>query len=456
MVDKTLKNAQKKEKEYLAELFHLLSIPSISTNPAHHEDMHKAASWLAGHMEEIGLEHVQIFETKGHPLVYADWLHAKGKPTVLIYGHYDVQPPDPLDEWLSDPFKPEVRNNNIYARGANDNKGQLFIHLKVIDSFIESIGKLPVNIKFIIEGEEECGSNNLEDFIRKNKSLLKADFALVSDTPSASVNQPILTYALRGILYTEITVQTAGRDMHSGEFGGAVENPIHVLSRIIAQLKDKDNRVAIPGFYKDVVPVKVEERRSLNKVDDLAVLKEEAGILKLVSEKGFTPSEGRKIRPTFDVNGIWGGFTGEGAKTVLPYKASAKISMRLVPNQDPAEIAVAFKKYIGKLTPSSARLSLSIHSASSPVVVSKEGKEIRAAIGALKESFGKAPILDRDGGSVPVVEMFSRVLGLQTVLMGFGLPDDNLHAPNEKFSLEMFRKGIEASIRFLDKIASTY
>lgn len=454
MVDKILKNAQKKEKEYLAELFHLLSIPGVSTLPEHHGDMRKAASWLAEHMEEIGLENVQIFETKGHPIVYGDWLGAKDKPTVLIYGHYDVQPPDPLEEWLSPPFKPEIRNNNIYARGANDNKGQLFIHLKAIDSFIESTGKLPVNIKFIIEGEEEVGSLNLEKFIKNNKKLLKADFALVSDTPSAGVNQPILTYALRGILYTEITVQTAGRDMHSGEFGGAVENPVHVLSRIVAQLKDKNNRVTIPGFYKDVVPVKIEERRSLNKVDNLAALKEEAGILKLVSEKGFTPSEGRKIRPTLDVNGIWGGFTGEGAKTVLPYKASAKISMRLVPNQDPAKIAVFFEKYLRKLTPSTARLSFSIHSASNPVVVSKEGKEIRAAVWALKESFGKAPLLDREGGSVPVVEMFSRVLGLQTVLMGFGLPDDNLHAPNEKFSLEMFRKGIEASIRFLDRISS--
>lgn len=455
MLDKVLKNAQRKEKEYLAELFHLLSIPSVSTSPEHHQDMHKAASWLAEHMEEVGLENVQVFETKGHPLVYADWLGAKGKPTVLIYGHYDVQPPDPLDEWLSDPFKPEIRNNNIYARGANDNKGQFFTHLKSIDSFMETTGKLPVNLKIILEGEEEVGSLNLEKFIKNNKKLLKSNFALVSDTPSASVNQPILTYALRGILYTEITVQTAGRDMHSGEFGGAVENPVHVLSRIIAQLKDKNNRVAIPGFYKDVVPVKMEERRSLNKADDLAALKEEAGILKLVSEKGFTPSEGRKIRPTLDVNGIWAGFTGEGAKTVLPYKASAKISMRLVPNQDPTEIAVAFEKYIRKLTPTTARLSLNIHSASSPVVVSKEGKEVRAAIGALKESFGKAPILDREGGSVPVVEMFSRVLGLQTVLMGFGLPDDNLHAPNEKFSVEMFRKGIASSISFLQKV-STY
>lgn len=455
MINEVLKNAQRKEKEYLAELFHLLSIPSISTEPAHHEDMHKAASWLAEHMEEIGLENVRIFETKGHPLVYGDWLEARSKPTVLIYGHYDVQPPDPLDEWLSNPFGPEIRNNNVYARGANDNKGQLFAHLKSIDSFMETTGKLPVNLKIILEGEEEVGSLNLEEFIKSNKKLLKADFALVSDTPSASINQPILMYGLKGLLYTEITVQTAGRDMHSGEFGGAVENPVHVLARIITQLKDKNNKITIPGFYENVIPVKIEERRSLNKVDDLAALKEGAGILKLISEKGFTPSEGRKIRPTLDVNGIWGGFTGEGAKTVLPYKASAKISMRLVPNQDPAGIAVAFEKYVRKLTPPTARLSVSIHSASSPVVVSKEGKEIRAAIGALKESFGKAPILDREGGSIPVVEVFSRILGLQTVLMGFGLPDDNLHAPNEKFSLEMFRRGIEASIRFLQGV-STY
>lgn len=454
MTDKVLKNAQRKEKEYLAELFHLLSIPSISTSPEHHQNMHKAASWLAEHMEEIGLEHVQIFETKEHPLVYGDWLHAKGKSTVLVYGHYDVQPPDPLDEWLSDPFKPEIRNNNIYARGANDNKGQLFVHLKAVDSFMEAEGKLPVNVKFILEGEEESGSDNLENFIAKNKKLLKSDFALVSDTPSASVDQPTLIYGLRGILYIEITVQTAEHDLHSGEYGGAVENPVHVLSEIIGKLHDKDRRVAIPGFYKDVARPTREERRMFGSAKERRKLLEHSGAIRLVSEKGFSPGEGKRIRPTLEVNGIWGGFTGEGVKTVLPCRASAKISMRLVPNQDPVKIERALEAYLRRLTPKTAKLFFKSYHSSNPIVVEKKSKAMQAAITALKETFGREPLLDKEGGSIPVVEVLSRVLGLQTVLMGFGLPDDNLHAPNEKFSLEMFRKGIEASIRFLDKVGS--
>lgn len=455
MLDKVLKNAKRKEKEYLAELFHLLSIPSISTNPAHHEDMHKAASWLAEHMEEIGLENVQVFETKGHPLVYGDWLHAKGKPTVLVYGHYDVQPPDPPDEWLSDPFKPEIRNNNVYARGASDNKGQFFTHLKAIDSYMETAGKLPVNIKFIIEGEEECGEENLENFIKNNKKLLASDFTLVSDSVSLSEKQPKLDYGLRGILYTEITVKTADHDMHSGVYGGAVDNPIHVLSQIISQLKDKNNRITIPNFYRDVVRAGKEERRLLKKVEDNEQMLENTGTTKLVSEKGYTPNESTKIRPSLDVNGIWGGFTGEGVKTVLPYKASAKISMRLVPRQDPGKIARDLERYLQKLTPKTAKVSFKVHSGSRPVLVERDSKAMKAAIAALRETFGRKPVLDREGGSIPVVEMFARILGLQTVLMGFGLPDDNLHAPNEKFSLEMFRKGIEASVRFLSGV-STY
>ncbi len=455
MLNKVLENAKKKEKEYLRELFHLLSIPSVSTLPEHHQDIHKAASWLAEHMEEVGLENIQIFETKGHPIICGDWMHAKNMATVLIYGHYDVQPPDPLDEWLSNPFGPQVRNNNIYARGANDNKGQLFIHLKSVDSFMETVGKLPVNIKFILEGEEECGSDNLEDFITKNKKFLEADFALVSDTPSAAVDQPTLIYGLRGILYTEITIQTAEHDLHSGEYGGAVENPVHVLSKIIARLHDKNRRVTIPGFYKDVADSTGEERKMFKKIGDAQKLREHSGATRLVSEKGFTPSEAKRIRPTLEVNGIWGGFTAEGVKTVLPYKASAKISMRLVPNQDPGKIEKDFEAYLRRLTPKTAKLSFKSYHSSNSVVVEREGKAMKAAVAALRETFGREPLLDREGGSIPVVETFSRVLGIQTVLMGFGLPDDNLHAPNEKFSLEMFRKGIETSIRFLSGIGST-
>lgn len=454
-MNRVIQNARKKEKEYLNELFHLLSIPSISTLPEHHEDIHKAASWIAEHMKEIGLENVQLLQNSGNPVVYGDWLHAKGAPTLLIYGHYDVQPPDPLDEWLSPPFVPNVRNDNIYARGADDNKGQFFIHLKSVDSYLETERKLPINVKFIIEGEEELGSANLEYFINKNKSLLNADIALVSDSGSPSPDRISIFYGLKGLLYTEISVQTAKQDMHSGSYGGAVENPIHILSRIISKLHDDKRRITIPGFYDDVVGISEEEKELLeNGNRGEQEVKEALGAKKLIGEKGFSSTITRKTRPTLDVNGIWGGFTAEGQKTIIPYKASAKISMRLVPNQDPKKIAGLFESYLKKLTPETTALTFKVLSSGNPVLVERESPYMKAAQEVVKKVFGSPPHLNRTGGSIPAVEVLGRVLGIGSILLGFGLDDDNIHAPNEKLSLEMFHRGLDTSILFLGELAS--
>lgn len=454
MVKNALQHARAREKEYLKELFHLLSIPSISALPEYKGDILRAAEWLAAHMKEIGLENVQLLEEGGNPVVYGDWLHAKGKPTVLIYGHYDVQPPDPLDKWLSAPFEPEIRNDNIYARGASDNKGQFFAHLKSLDSYFEAQGKLPVNVKVIIEGEEEIASAHLEKIINKNKEALQADFALVSDTGSPSLNQPAIIYGLRGLLYTEITVQTAKTDLHSGMYGGAVENPAHVLARIISQLHDQNRRVTIPGFYDNVKAVDREERRLFAQTRGEKEILETTGARRLISEKGYTPVEAKKIRPTLDVNGIWGGFTGEGEKTVIPARAHAKISMRLVPNQDPEEIAKALEKYLQELAPDTASVSFRLLSFARPVLTPRDNPFMKVLQEAVAEAFKVTPFFNRTGGSIPAVEVLSRVLGLDSLVFGFALDNDNVHAPNEKFSLEMFRRGIDTSILLLGKLGS--
>lgn len=401
-------------------LLELLSIPSISTLQKHKKDINKAASFLAEYMKKIGLEHVKVMATGGHPVVYADWLHAKGKPTVLIYGHYDVQPPDPLDEWESPPFSPTIRKGNIYARGAADNKCQLFIHLKSAEILLKSQKRLPVNVKFLIEGEEEIGSLNLEHFIGLNKKRLKADFALISDTGSPAPHKPTIIYGLRGLLYTQISVQTAKHDLHSGSYGGRAENPVHILAKVITQLQD-GQKITIPGFYDDVASP---EKSSF------------------------------KTRPSLDVNGIWGGFTGEGAKTIIPAKASAKISMRLVPHQEPSKIAKIFESYLQKITPDTATLSFQAYSMARPVLVDCNTTYMQKAKEAVKEVFGVRPRFSRTGGTIPVVEIISRVLFLQSILLGFGLDSDNIHAPNEKFSLKMFQKGIQTSTKFLEKLAS--
>lgn len=452
MVKNVLKHARAHEKEYLKQLFQLLSIPSISTLPEHKDDLLRAAEWLAGHMKEVGLENVQLLTDGGNPVVYGDWLHAKGKPTVLIYGHYDVQPPDPLDEWLSSPFRPEVRNDNVYARGASDNKGQFFAHLKTLDSYFETEGKLPVNVKVIIEGEEEVASRHFEEIIKKNKKLLRADLALVSDTGSPSPDKPAIIYGLRGLLYTEISVQTAKTDLHSGMYGGAVENPAHVLARIISRLHDESKKVTIPGFYEDVKALEKEEKKLFAQTRGEKEILETTGARRLISEKGYTPVEAKKIRPTLDVNGIWAGFTGEGEKTVIPARAHAKISMRLVPSQEPEKIAKSLEKYLQELAPDTASVSFRVLSSARPVVTARDNPFMKVLQEAGSEAFGAQPFFNRTGGSIPAVEVLSRVLGLDSLLFGFALDDDNVHAPNEKFSLQMFRRGIDTSILFLGKL----
>ncbi|MFN2137270.1 MAG: dipeptidase, partial [Candidatus Promineifilaceae bacterium] len=440
------------------ELFEFLSIPSISTQPKHKEDVINAASWLAAHMEAAGLEHVQLFESEGHPLIYGDWLHAgDAAPTVLIYGHYDVQPVEPLALWHSKPFTPELRGDFVYARGASDDKGQLYIHIKAVEAFLTADGRLPVNVKFILEGEEESGGESLSRFIPQHRELLAADVALISDTAMMSPGQPAIVYGLRGIVYTFIDVTSAGRDLHSGSYGGAIDNPLNALSHIIANLKDQDGHVLIPGFYDKVAPLSDAEKEAMAAVpfDEEAWLAE-TGALELWGESQYTVRERLGARPTLDVHGIIGGYTGAGRKTVLPSHAHAKISMRLVPDQNAEEIARHYVDFVQQLAPSTVNVDVTICSTNMPSVSDLETPAMRAAAMALQEVFGREPVYIREGGSIPVVAEFQEYLNLETVMMGFGLPDDRIHAPNERFYLPNFYRGIESVITFFDKYAELF
>jgi acetylornithine deacetylase/succinyl-diaminopimelate desuccinylase-like protein len=455
MRDQALNYAVASQQNQLEELKELLSIPSISTQPQHKGDIAHAAGWLADHFLAIGMQRAKVMPTLGHPIVFAEWLGAgKDKPTVLIYGHYDVQPAEPFELWHTQPFKPEVRGHNLHARGASDDKGQFFIHIKAIESYLKTSGKLPVNVKFIIEGEEEIGGPSLDPFIEQNASLLTSSVALISDTGMPAPDLPALTYALRGLCYMEIEVTGPMRDLHSGSFGGAVYNPIQALSEIIVRLKDKHGHILIPGFYDRVRPLDNEERRVLNEAPfDEAAFRAEAGIPATWGERGYTVLEQITARPTLDCNGIWGGYTGEGSKTVLPSRASAKISMRLVPDQDHEEIGQLFRDYVTKIAPPQVKVEIKSLHGGRPALVERDSHVIQAAATALERAFGRRPVFVREGGSIPVVSTFKNVLGIPTVLMGFGLSDDNLHSPNEKFYLPNFYRGIQASIHFLDELA---
>lgn len=439
---------------YLTELKDYIAIPSISTLDENKKDMGTCAKFVQSKLKAAGIKKTKIYPTKGHPIVYGEWMGAKGKPTVLIYGHYDVQPVDPLDLWDAPPFEAQVKDGKIYARGANDNKGQNFVHIKSVEAFFKTQKKLPVNVKFLIEGEEEIGSSNLEKFIKENKTLLKCDAVLISDTSMYAKGQPTISYGLRGLAYMEIEVTGPNRDLHSGSFGGAVANPINVLSQIIAKLQDKNGKCTIPEFYKDVVPLTKTEReniKSLNFSD--TKFARDLKVRELQGEKGFNTLERLWGRPTLDCNGIIGGFTGEGAKTVLPSKASAKISMRLVPNQDPKKIARAFKKYVLSIAPKSVKVDVREQHGGLPVVVPLEDKSILAAADAVSKAFGKKTVFTREGGSIPIVVEFGKQLKAPAILMGLGLDSDNIHSPNEHFSLDSFKKGIKASAYFLDEFS---
>ncbi len=439
--------------QYLAELVEFLKIPSISSEEAYNESTYKAAEWLADNFRNAGIPEIKLYETKGHPIVYAQDLTAgAGAPTILVYGHYDVQPVDPLDLWDSPPFEPVIKNGKIFARGTSDDKGQAFMHVKAYEAYKKIKGALPVNVKYMIEGEEECGGDNLEEFIINNQEMLKCDTVMVSDTEWFADGMPSICYSLRGNVYLEITVTGPNRDLHSGTYGGGVDNPLNVLCWMISQLKDSDGRISIPGFYDNVLDLTEVERDAFKK---LPFSEEEyckdLDINMTHGELGYTTLERVWARPTLDLNGIYGGYTGLGSKTVLPSKASAKFSMRIVPHQTSEEIALKAKSYLEKLCPPTVKLSIKMLWGGNPVLMPIDSKSIKIAIESLKEAFGKDTVFMREGGSIPVVGLFDSVLKAPTVLMGMGLPGDNIHSPNESFSIENFYGGIKASALFIDK-----
>ena len=439
---------QTNQDRFLAELFELLRIPSVSADSTRKADVRKAADYIVQKLKEAGADKVELCQTKGHPIVYGEKIIDKLLPTVLVYGHYDVQPPDPLELWNSPPFEPTVRDGKIYARGACDDKGQMYMHIKAFEILIKH-NLLRCNIKFMIEGEEEVGSDNLGTFVKENKEKLRADVILISDTSIISLDQPSITTGLRGLSYMEVEVTGPNRDLHSGVYGGAVANPANVLSKMIASLHDENGRVTIPKFYDNVAELSSKDREAINQAPfDVDEYKKELGINEITGEAGYTTLERTGTRPTLDVNGIWGGYTGEGAKTVLPSKASAKISMRLVPNQSPSEITELFTNYFISIAPKSIKVKVIAHHGGEPAVTPTDSKAYKAATKAFEEVWGKTPIPTRDGGSIPIVALFKKELGLDTVLMGFGLDTDALHSPNEHYGIKNFLIGIETIVAF--------
>ena len=440
---------------YLEELKAFLAIPSISALPAHAPDVKRCAEWCSEEMRRIGLQNVRLIETAGYPVVYGDWLGAPGAPTILFYGPYDVQPVDPLELWESPPFDATIRDGEIYARGAADDKGQVFMHFKAVEAHLKQNGRLPINIKFFLEGEEEVGSVHLDEFVRGHKTELSADVVVISDSPMFARGVPSICYGLRGLVYFQIDLRGSSTDLHSGSFGGAVANPAMVLAQVLAQMKDRGGRIKIPGFYDDVVPLKDEERQAWAALPfNEKKFKKDFGMPKLLGESGYTTLERIWARPTFEVNGLLSGFTGEGAKTVLPAVSMAKVSMRLVPDQDPKKMADLFEAYISKITPKTVELKVTRMHGGKPWMTEFDNRYVRAAGRAIEKGFGKAPVFNREGGSIPVVSTFQEELGLPSVLFGVGLPDENAHAPNEKLDLSNFHNGIIASAFLYDEVAN--
>jgi acetylornithine deacetylase/succinyl-diaminopimelate desuccinylase-like protein len=431
---------------YIDEMKRYLAIPSISALPEHKADVRKCAEWTRDEMSRIGLQNCRLEETPGHPIVYGEWLGAPGAPTILFYGHYDVQPFDPLHLWTSPPFEATIRDGEIYARGAADDKGQVFMHFKAVEAHLKQTGTLPVNMKFLIEGEEEVGSANLDNFIKAHKDLLKADVVVISDSPMFDRGIPSICYGLRGLAYFQIDLRGSKSDLHSGSFGGAVANPAMVLAQILTQMKDKSGRIKIDGFYDDVVELRPEERAEWEKLPfNEKKYRQDLGAPKLFGETGYTTLERVWARPTFEVNGLLSGFTGEGAKTVLPAVSMAKVSMRLVPNQDPDKIAQLFEAYVQKVAPKTVELKVTRMHGGKPWMTAFDNPYVQAAGRAIEQGFGQRPVFNREGGSIPVVSTFQEELGLPCVLFGVGLPDENAHAPDEKLDLGNFHGGVIAS-----------
>lgn len=437
---------------YEEELKAFLRIPSISTSPEHKDEVRRCAQFVADELKRIGLQNVGIYETPGHPVVYGERLDVgAGAPTVLFYGHYDVQPVDPLNLWTNPPFEPTIKGDNIYARGSVDDKGQVWLQLKAIEAHLRTNGALPVNVKVMIEGEEEIGSPNLDKFLSDHRELLACDTVLVSDTPMFGYDQPSLCYGLRGLCYMQVEVVGPNRDLHSGFFGGAVENPINALAVMISKLKDEKGKILIDGFYDNVVAITDHERTEFAKLPyDRKAFMADLETDATPGEEGYTELERMWARPTLDCNGIWGGFQGEGAKTVLPSKAYAKISMRLVPGQSPEEIAKKFEAFIMKIKPAGVKVNVIDLHGGMPAMTPIDSHGMTAARKAMHEVFGKEPFLTREGGSIPIVNSFSSILGAPTVLMGFGLPDQDAHSPNEKMNLNNFHRGIKCGALFFE------
>jgi len=440
---------------HLDELKEILRIPSVSTDPERAGDVKRAAAWVRDRLVRAGCTRVEIHETARHPIVYGEWLGAPGRPTILVYGHYDVQPADPLELWSTPPFEPTVRDGRIYARGACDDKGQVLIHVNALEAFLETKGTCPVNVKFLIEGEEEIGSGNLEPFVTGHKDLLACDAVVVSDTALFDKKTPSITHGLRGLSYAQIDVRGTSRDLHSGTFGGAVINPAFALAHIIAQLKDAKGKIKVPGFYDKVRKLTAAEHKAFARLPHSdAKLRKEIGAPALFGEPGFTTLERVWARPTLEVNGIWGGFSGEGAKTVIPAEAHAKISMRLVPNQTPREAFAKLEKYVKKIAPKSVQVTVRHLHHGDGWLAETDHIALQAASRAVKRAFGKAPVFTREGGSIPVIATFDRVLKVPAVLMWIGLHDDNLHAPNEKLDLDNFFKGNEAATYLMEELGA--
>ena len=451
----TLEYIEKNKDRFLNELFELLKEPSISADPTYAKNVFKTAEMVRDGLKKIGISNTQLFETKGHPIVYGEKIIDKTLPTILIYGHYDVQPPDPLELWDSDPFNPEIRNDKIYARGACDDKGQFFMHVKAAEIMIAT-NQLPCNIKFMIEGEEEVGSSNLENFVKENENLLSADIIVISDTGIIANDTPSITTGLRGLSYVEVEVTGPNRDLHSGLYGGAVANPINILCKMIASLHDENKKITIPDFYNDVEVLSEEERELMRQAPfNLEAYKKELKLNDVYGETGFTTMERNSIRPTLDVNGIWGGYTGEGAKTVIASKAYAKISMRLVPNQESEKITELFQKHFETIAPKGVSVKITPHHGGEAYVSPIDGPGYLAASKAMFDTFGKQPVPVRSGGSIPIVALFEKELGLKSVLMGFGLDSDAIHSPNEHYGVFNFFKGIETIPLFFKYFTET-
>lgn len=440
----------------LAELCEWLRIPSISTLPQHRADVEQAAGWLAQKMTASGLENVEIIKTSGHPLVYGDWLHAAGAPTILMYGHYDVQPIDPLALWTSPPFAPTVRGDDLFARGASDDKGQTFVHIAALEALLATRGTLPVNVKFVVEGEEEDGSQALMAYVPMATEKLAADVCLISDTHMLAPDQPLLIYGLRGMWAGDVTVRGPARDLHSGMYGGAVHNPNQALCELLAQLHDETGRVTVPGFYDDVQPLDDQERAALAQVPyGEEELLAESGVPRAWGEPAFTVTERVGARPTLEINGIWGGFIGDGFKTVIPAEAHAKVSCRLVPHQHSAAIGALLERYLQQIAPPTVQVTVHTRQHAPATMVPLDVPEIQAVARAYERTFGARPVFSREGGSIPVATLVQETLDIPILFMGFGLPDDNLHAPNEKLHLPNFYRGIRASIALMEELAAS-